>query len=106
MSFHPIGPRVLVKFVTPETKTASGLIIPDTAQKRHQQAEVVAVGTGHYTANGVHVPNDLKVGDIVAINQHAHTVAPITIDGEVFHVVDERPYEGSEVFGFFRDDEE
>ena len=62
--FHPLGNRVVVKRVDQEEKTASGIIIPDTAQEKPMEGEVVAVGPGEYQ-KGKRVPMSVSVGDRV-----------------------------------------
>ncbi|MSQ14136.1 MAG: co-chaperone GroES [Dehalococcoidia bacterium] len=64
-SFEPLGDRVLVKPVKAEEKTRSGLVLPDTAKERPQEGEVVAVGRGLQTKDGVYLPLEVKKGDHV-----------------------------------------
>ena len=65
MKFRPLHDRVVVRRVDAEAKTASGIIIPDTAQEKPQQGEVVAVGPGGRDDSGKIVPIDVKAGDRV-----------------------------------------
>ena len=72
-TLKPLNDRIVVKAVTPETKTAGGIILPDSAQEKPQEAEVVAVGPGKTLDNGkIEVP-DLKVGDIVIYGKYGGT---------------------------------
>jgi chaperonin GroES len=70
---RPIGSRVLIEPMEAEQVTASGLIIPDTAQQTPQEAIVVAVGSGRIGANGEVIPFDVKVGDKVIYSMYAGT---------------------------------
>ena len=63
MSFRPLHDRVLVRRVDAEAKTAGGIIIPDTAQEKPQEGEVVSVGSGARADNGTITPMDVKSGD-------------------------------------------
>ena len=72
-TLKPLNDRIVVKAVTPETKTAGGIILPDSAQEKPQEAEVVAVGPGKTLDNGkIEVP-DVKVGDIVIYGKYGGT---------------------------------
>jgi chaperonin GroES len=70
---RPIGSKVLIEPVAPETTTASGLIIPELAQQTPQEAIVVALGTGKIGANGEVIPFDVKVGDKVIYSMYGGT---------------------------------
>ena len=63
MKFRPLQDRVVVKRVEEESKTAGGIIIPDTAKEKPQEAEVVAVGPGARDDKGALIAMDVKVGD-------------------------------------------
>lgn len=69
----PIGSRILIEPLEAETVTASGLIIPDSAQQAPQEAIVVAVGSGRITNSGEVVPFDVKVGDKVIYSLYGGT---------------------------------
>ena len=77
--FRPLHDRVVVKRVTAEEKTKGGIIIPDTAQEKPQQGEVVAVGPGGRDEAGKLIPIDLKVGDKVLFGKWSGT--EIKLDG-------------------------
>lgn len=73
---RPLGNRVLVERRAQETKTASGLIIPEAAcEEKSQIGKVIAVGNGSYNAQGVLVPVQLNVGDIIFFSKHAGSIA-------------------------------
>ena len=65
MKFKPLFDRVLVKRTAEDTKTAGGIIIPDTAKEKPSKGEVIAVGMGGRDEQGKTVPMTLKVGDQV-----------------------------------------
>ena len=80
MKFRPLHDRVLVKRVEAEEKTKGGIIIPDTAQEKPQEAEVMTVGPGARDKSGKLIPIDLKVGDRILLGKWSGT--EIKIDGE------------------------
>ena len=77
--FRPLHDRVVVKRVNAEEKTKGGIIIPDTAQEKPQQGEVVAVGPGGRDEAGKLIPIDIKVGDKVLFGKWSGT--EIKLDG-------------------------
>lgn len=79
MTFRPLHDRVVVKRVDSETKTAGGIIIPDTAAEKPQQGEVVAVGPGTRDDAGKLTALDVKAGDRVLFGKWSGT--EVKIDG-------------------------
>ncbi len=79
MKFRPLHDRVVVKRVDNETKTAGGIIIPDTAAEKPQQGQVLAVGPGSRDETGKLVPLDIKTGDKVLFGKWSGT--EVKIDG-------------------------
>ncbi|TCS63569.1 co-chaperone GroES [Varunaivibrio sulfuroxidans] len=79
MKFRPLHDRVLVKRVEQEEKTAGGIIIPDTAQEKPMEGEIVAVGSGARNEDGKVVPLDVKAGDRVLFGKWSGT--EVKIDG-------------------------
>ncbi len=79
MKFRPLHDRVVVKRVDAETKSAGGIIIPDTAAEKPQQGEIVAVGPGARDEAGKLVPLDVKKGDKVLFGKWSGT--EVKIDG-------------------------
>ena len=69
MALRPLGDRVIVKRLENERKTASGIVIPDSAAEKPDQGEVVAVGPGKKTEDGKILPVDLKAGDKVLFGE-------------------------------------
>jgi chaperonin GroES len=82
----PLGDRVVLRAVEREEKTASGIVLPDTAKEKPQEAEVVAVGPGRYE-DGKLVAVDVKVGDRVIFSKYAGT--EVKYDGVEYLVVRE-----------------
>ena len=81
MALKPLDDRIVVKPSDAEEKTASGLVIPDTAKEKPQQGEVLAVGPGRRSEQtGDIIPLDVKVGDIVVYSKYGGT--EITVDGD------------------------
>ncbi len=73
MSVKPLEDRVLVKPVNPETKTASGIYLPESAKEKPMQGKVVAVGPGKLLDNGERVRPAVKKGDTVVFGKYAGT---------------------------------
>jgi chaperonin GroES len=79
-NFRPLGDRVLVKRVKEEEKTKGGIIIPDTAQEKPQEGEVIAVGPGARDEDGERIEMDVKVGDRILFGKWSGT--EVKVDGE------------------------
>lgn len=60
---RPLGDRIIIELVESEEKTASGIVLPDTAKEKPQEGKVVAVGNGRVLENGERVALDVAVGD-------------------------------------------
>ncbi len=73
VSIKPLEDRVVVQTLEAEQTTASGLVIPDTAQEKPQEGSVVAVGPGRVDDKGERVPVDVKVGDVVLYSKYGGT---------------------------------
>ena len=73
MAFRPLGDRVLIKRVEEESKTKGGIIIPDTAKKKPQEGEVIAVGPGARDDSGKINPLDVKPGDRILFGKWSGT---------------------------------
>ena len=73
MKFRPLHDRVVVERIDPEAKSAGGIIIPDTAQEKPSQGEIIAVGPGGRDENGKLIPIDLKIGDRVLFGKWSGT---------------------------------
>lgn len=74
--FHllrPLGDRVIIELVEVEEKTASGLVLPDSAKEKPQEGKVVAVGSGRVLDNGTRVEPEVKEGDVIIFSKYAGT---------------------------------
>ena len=87
MKIRPLYDRIIVKRIEQQHKTASGIVIPDSAAEKSEQGEVLAVGQGKRNADGSLQAPELKVGDHVLFGKYAGT--EITIDGEELLVLRE-----------------
>ena len=80
MSFRPLHDRVLVKRIEADQKTAGGIIIPDSAQEKPSEGEIIAVGTGARSEDGKITPCDVQVGDRILFGKWSGT--EVKVDGE------------------------
>jgi chaperonin GroES len=87
MNIKPLADRILVKPAPAEEKTASGIIIPDSAKEKPMQGEVIAVGTGRVADDGKVTPLELKVGDKVLYGKYSGT--EVTVDGDEYLIMRE-----------------
>ncbi len=79
MNLRPLHDRVIIKRLDNETKTASGIVIPETAAEKPDQGEILAVGTGKKDESGKVIPLDVKVGDRVLFGKYAGQT--VKVDG-------------------------
>ncbi len=87
MSFRPLHDRVVIRRVAQEEKTRGGIFIPDTAQEKPMEGEVVAVGPGSRGEDGKLVPLDVKAGDRVLFGKWSGT--EVKLDGEELIIMKE-----------------
>jgi chaperonin GroES len=87
MKMRPLHDRILVKRVEEETKTKGGIIIPDTAKEKPQEAKVVAVGSGRVTDDGKVIALEVKKGDRVLFGKYSGS--EVTIEGEEHLIIRE-----------------
>ena len=80
MKFRPLHDRVLVKRVDSDQKTAGGIIIPDTAQEKPMEGEVLEIGSGARDETGKIQPLDVKEGDVVLFGKWSGT--EVKLDGK------------------------
>jgi chaperonin GroES len=85
--FRPLHDRVVVRRIEADTKTAGGIIIPDSALEIPQQGEIVAVGPGGRDEAGKLIPIDLKVGDKVLFGKWSGT--EVKLDGQELLIMKE-----------------
>jgi chaperonin GroES len=69
----PLGDRIIIELVASEEKTASGIVLPDSAKEKPQEGKVIAVGTGRVLDNGERVALDVSEGDRIIFSKYAGT---------------------------------
>lgn len=69
----PLGDRVVIELVESEEKTASGIVLPGSAQEKPQEGKVVAVGTGRVLENGERIALEVSVGDRIIFSKYSGT---------------------------------
>jgi chaperonin GroES len=87
MKFRPLHDRVVVRRVEEDTKTKGGIIIPDTAQEKPMQGEIIAVGPGSRDETGKLIPIDVKAGDVVLFGKWSGT--EVKLDGVEYLIMKE-----------------
>ncbi|EKN64462.1 Co-chaperonin GroES [Schinkia azotoformans MEV2011] len=83
----PLGDRVVIELVEAEEKTASGIVLPDTAKEKPQEGRVVAVGTGRVLDNGEKVALEVKEGDRIIFSKYAGT--EVKYEGKEYLIIRE-----------------
>ncbi len=87
MNIRPLQDRILIKRLDEEEQQQGGIIIPDTAKEKPQEAEVVAIGVGKLNDDGERVPMEVSVGDKVLVGKYSGS--DIKIDGEDYVILRE-----------------
>ena len=87
MKFRPLHDRVMIRRVDPEGKSTGGIIIPDTAQEKPMEGEIVAVGPGARNEAGKVVPLDVKAGDRILFGKYSGQ--EIRLDGKDVFIMKE-----------------
>ena len=85
INIRPLGDRVLVEQKQEAEQIKGGIVIPDTAKEKPQEAVVIALGTGRIDDNGKKVPFDVKVGDVVLTSKYGGT--EVKVDGKEYKLV-------------------
>ncbi|NLI95931.1 MAG: co-chaperone GroES [Synergistaceae bacterium] len=88
MHLKPLADRIVVKVLTLEEKTRGGIVLPDTAKEKPQEAKVMAVGSGKVLENGQKLAPEVKVGDRVLFGKYSGT--EVKVDGEEYLILSER----------------
>nr|WP_274709722.1 co-chaperone GroES [Corynebacterium sp. c6VSa_13] len=88
VNITPLEDRILVQINEAETTTASGLVIPDSAKEKPQEATVIAVGAGRFDDKGERIPVDVKEGDTVIFSRYGGT--EIKYQGEDYLILSAR----------------
>ena len=92
MKIRPLHDRIIVKRLEEERRTASGIVIPDTAAEKPDQGEVIAVGNGKVLEDGKIRPVDLKIGDKVLFGKYSGQT--VKVKGEELLVMREEDVMG------------
>jgi chaperonin GroES len=92
MALRPLNDRVIIKRLDNERKTASGIVIPDSAAEKPDQGEVIAVGPGKRTEDGKVLPVDLKAGDKVLFGKYSGQT--VKVEGDELLVMREEDIMG------------
>jgi chaperonin GroES len=87
VNLKPLGDRVLVKAVEVSEEVKGGIIIPDSAKEKPQEAEVIALGTGKKKDDGTVQAFEVKVGDRVIISKYGGT--EVKLDGDTYQLIRE-----------------
>lgn len=85
VKLKPLGNRILVRRLAAEEKLKGGIILPDTAKKKQEQAEVVAIGAGKKDKNGALIPMPVKVGDIILMDKYSGQ--EVTLEDEEYTIL-------------------
>ena len=96
---RPLGDRVVIKVSEGDMKTASGIVLPDTAKEKPQEGEVVAVGTGKMLDNGTRAQMEVKTGDKVIFSKYSGS--EVKVDEQNYLIVRE-----SDILAVLRDTSE
>ena len=88
MNFQPLGDRIIIKPLEPETKSKGGIVLPDNVKEKPQEGKVVAVGKGKVLDNGTVQKPEVKEGDTVLYGKYSGTEVT-TKDGEEYLIVRE-----------------
>lgn len=84
---QPLGDRVLIEVLEAEEKSKGGIVLPDTAKEKPQEAKVVAVGKGKPAENGKVTPLEVKIGDKILFGKYSGT--DIAIGGDEYMIIKE-----------------
>ena len=87
MKVRPLGDRILVEVLEAKERTKGGIVLPDTAKEKPQEAKVVAVGKGKVSDEGKVIPLEIKVGDKILFGKY--TGAEITVDDKEYLILKE-----------------
>ncbi|MDZ7800249.1 MAG: co-chaperone GroES [Trueperaceae bacterium] len=88
MTLKPLGDKIVVEVIEEPQTTASGIVLPDTAQEKSQRGKVLAVGSGKLLDNGERAPLEVKEGDTVVFAKYGGT--EINLDGQELMILSER----------------
>jgi len=87
MKIQPLADRIVVKVLEAKEVTKGGIVLPDTAKEKPQEAEVIAVGKGKVSAEGKVIAPEVKAGDTILFGKYSGT--EITMDGKEYLILKE-----------------
>lgn len=87
MKIQPLGDRVVIEVLEAKGKTKGGIVLPDTAKEKPQEAKVVAVGKGKVSDDGKVIPLEVKVGDKILYGKYSGT--EVTLDEKEYLIIKE-----------------
>ena len=87
MKIQPLADRIMVEVLEAKEVTRGGIVLPDTAQEKPQEAKVIAIGKGKVSDEGKSIPPEVKVGDKVLFGKYSGT--EITVDGNEYLILKE-----------------
>ena len=87
MKIQPLGDRILVEVLEAKEKTKGGIVLPDTAKEKPQEAKVIAVGKGRTADDGKNIPLEIKAGDKILFGKYSGT--EITVDDKEYLIMKE-----------------
>ena len=87
MKVQPLGDRILVEVLEAKEKTKGGILLPETAKEKPQEAKVIAVGKGRISDDGKVIPLELKAGDKILFGKYSGT--EITVDDKEYLILKE-----------------
>ena len=87
MKIQPLADRIMVEVLEAKEVTTGGIVLPDTAQEKPQEAKVVAIGKGKVSDEGKTIPPEVKVGDKVLFGKYSGT--EIVVDGNEYLILKE-----------------
>lgn len=86
MNLKPLGDKIIVEVLESADKSRGGIIVPDSAKEKPQEAKVIAVGSGKTLPNGKTVATDLKVGDKVIFGKYSGS--EVKVEGKEYLIID------------------
>ncbi len=86
MNLKPIGEKVIVEILKAKDKTKGGIILPDTAKEKPQEAKVIAVGSGKTLSNGKVIAPDVKAGDTVIFGKYSGS--EVKVDDKEYLIIE------------------
>lgn len=87
MKIRPLNDRILVERLEGESRTAGGIVLPDTAKEKPKQGRVISVGPGRLTEEGKRVPPEVKAGEVILFGSYAGT--EVKIEGKEYLILRE-----------------